>query len=122
MSEQETAKLVKKVAIDLETLPGTLSAMLVNPANMTKLANMGMAFAQFLSRDIPAHAFAAHMKGFLKGIADYQQAAEDNQQAVNAVLAASADSVTPTGRDTAVEEKEQSSGQGVAESAADSGA
>jgi len=122
VANQPTVKLSSKIEIDLATLPGTLSSMLVNPENMRHLADMGLAFAQFIGRDIPAVAFTSHLKGFLKAIADSQQRAEENQRAVDDALAASKTAtVTPTDRDTDAAERE-SSGQGAETSPPDSGA
>ena len=121
MSDAPTTKLAKHVTIDLSTLPGTLSSMLVNPENMRNLADMGIAFGQFIGRDIPAHAFTAHFGGFLKAIEATQQRAEANQRAVEDALAASAQpSVTQTeGVIDASSEKGAEGGQGTKESTSD---
>lgn len=105
----------KKVTIDLESLPGTFSAMLLHPQNMQNLAEMGMAFGQFISRDLPSRVFALQLGRFLQAVEEYQHMVEQNRL----------EAVTQTGRDTekveAPKESNGGDGQGTEESPADSG-
>lgn len=59
-----------KITIDLDELGGRLSAALVDPKKLDKLARIGITVGEFLGRDVPSHVLSQELAALLVILAD----------------------------------------------------
>lgn len=71
------------VSVDTQKLPGRLSASLVNPEKVERIAQLGVAIGQFLGREIPSYVLAQALVHVIELVAEVPQqiASEGDQDA-----------------------------------------